>query len=120
MGAILQYDTPDGPIGIEVDDVAPPAPAYTRKGAGGREEPAAAGGVLRAAEGLEAAPSRVKATADAVARVIASIEARPDAAQVEFALKFTAQAGVVVAKTEAEAQVKVSLTWRAPPRAAGA
>jgi hypothetical protein len=110
MSTILTYETPEGSIAIEIDD--PPAgTTYAIRGF----TPATTGPgrhILEATESFESALGRMKAVANAFARTLGAIDLRPDSASVELALKFTGAAGVVFAKAEAEAQMKVSLTWK--------
>lgn len=105
MARIIEYQTPDGVIAIEVEDDTE---------AGGKFVPAARGGevVLQASEGFDAALGRVKAAANAFARTLGEIDLKPDSASVELALKFTGAAGVVFAKAGAEAQIKLTLSWK--------
>jgi hypothetical protein len=109
MATVLRYDTPDGEVLVEVDDApgATAASPYRPKGGGSTDR-----ALVKASEGFEAALGSVKAAANAFARTLAQVEVVPEAASVELSLKFTAEAGVVFAKTEGEAQMKVALTWK--------
>jgi hypothetical protein len=107
MATVLRYETPDGEVLVEVDD-GPGASPYRPKGIGGSADRA----LVKASEGFEAALGSVKAAANAFARTMSQVEVVPESAAVEIALKFTAEAGVVFAKTAGEAQMKVALTWK--------
>ena len=69
--------------------------------------------VLSAAKGKfeEALDSIVTLGKAAKARVD---QVRPDKSELTFGLKFTGQAGALIAKTGAEAQLQVKLTWEKP------
>jgi hypothetical protein len=70
--------------------------------------------VVQAQEGFENALSVIRTTADSVVGQIAGLATRPDEVGVEFGLKLTLKAGAVIASTEGEAHIQVSLTWRNP------
>jgi hypothetical protein len=53
----------------------------------------------------------VRPTAEAVVEQVASLARRPQEVQVEFGLKLTLKAGAVIASTEGEAHIQVSLKW---------
>ena len=105
MARIVEYQTPDGVIAIEIDEDA---------AAGSKFTPASRGGevVLQATEGFDQALGRVKAAANAFARTLGEIDLKPESASVELALKFTGAAGAVFARIGAEAQMKVTLSWK--------
>jgi len=109
MAVVLEYETPDGVVAIEVEESP-----YGRTG--GMFLPAAEDGegrkVLRATEPLDAALGRVKALANSFARTIAGLDTRPDGATVDLALKFSAESGVVVASPGADTHLKLTLSWK--------
>jgi len=94
-GAIVLVEVPDGDaIGIE------------RVGRVGE--------VIRdASETLEQALSRIQPAAAAVLRGMRAMVTPPDKVTVEFGVKLTAEAGVVVAKAASEANFKVIVEWSA-------
>ncbi|GAA4729956.1 CU044_2847 family protein [Phytohabitans rumicis] len=57
--------------------------------------------------------------ADALISKASALSRRPDAIELELAVKFNAQAGVVLAKTAAEGAVKVTFTWDGGHRSPG-
>lgn len=90
------------------------------------------GGVLVEIDDAVAGPVRAAAPGEVAPRVQQAFEAAmaglrpivksifeqighlgPAAATVEFGIKFTAGAGVVLAKTEAEGTLKLTLSWKA-------
>lgn len=53
----------------------------------------------------------IRRAADATLRQFRQMTSRPDQVEVEFGVRLTAAAGAVIARTEAEAQLVVRLTW---------
>lgn len=82
----------------------------------------AAGGIVRAGraaelveslgETFQASLARLRPLADALREQFDALTERPDEVGVEFGLKVTADAGVVIAHTSGEANFKVTLQWR--------
>jgi hypothetical protein len=66
----------------------------------------------RSAEALEGAMGTISAVAEKVQATFADLPGRPDQAEIEFALTFKGEAGALIAKTSAEAGLKVKLTWK--------
>jgi hypothetical protein len=66
----------------------------------------------RSAEALEGAMGTITAVAEKVQATFADLPGRPDQAEIEFALTFKGEAGALIAKTSAEAGLKVKLTWK--------
>jgi hypothetical protein len=74
-----------------------------------------AGTVVReSAETLEQALRRVKPAVAAVLGQVRDLATPPDTVKVEFGVKLTAEAGVVIAKATSEANFKLSLEWTSP------
>lgn len=70
------------------------------------------GKVVRdSAETLEEALRRVKPVAAAVLGQLQDLATPPDTVKLEFGVKLTAEAGVVIAKAATEANFKLSLEW---------
>lgn len=67
--------------------------------------------VEKAQEGFEEALENVRKVANRVADKMQALELKPAKTQVQFGLKFTAEAGAIVAKTAAEAQLQITLVW---------
>jgi len=91
------------------------------------DEPEPEGGVVRVArpgevaeqarETFEAALERLKPASNAIIGKLRSLSDPPDEVVVEFGLKMNAQIGaVVIASAGAEANYKVTLTWKREPR----
>lgn len=86
------------------------------------DEPEPEGGVVRAArpgeiaakagQTFEAALERIKPAAGAIIAKLRSLSDPPDELEIEFGLKMSAEAGAVVAAAGAEANYKVTLTWK--------
>ena len=87
-------------LGIEVDDLLE---------AGNR--PASQGVVDKARQTLEAALSEVTPGVTAIVERLKELSSKPDEVGVEFGIKFTGEAGVLIAKTALEGNIKVSLKW---------
>jgi hypothetical protein len=72
-----------------------------------------------AAETLQEAMTRVRPALDAVAGSVRGMAHAPDTVRVDFGIKLTAEAGVVVATAATEANFAVSVEWqnsaRTPP-----
>ncbi|MBY8874759.1 hypothetical protein K7640_23300 [Micromonospora sp. PLK6-60] len=78
----------------------------------GIERVGRAGDVVRDAnETLQQALARVRPAADAVLDSVRGMAKTPDKVTVEFGIKLTAEAGVVVARTAAEANFAVTVEW---------
>jgi alkanesulfonate monooxygenase SsuD/methylene tetrahydromethanopterin reductase-like flavin-dependent oxidoreductase (luciferase family) len=71
--------------------------------------------VATATESFQAALARFRPMASAVVKQLRELADRPEEISVEFGLKLTADAGMVIAKTGGEANFKVSLVWRSQP-----
>jgi Trypsin-co-occurring domain 1 len=106
---ILKYSTPDGEILIETAEIAI-ASIEGVVGKGG--DPMA--NVLDGGS-FEAAIGRIKVIANAVAKTMHEIATTPETAEVELALKFSGKAGIILAESSAEAQLKVKLVWKPKP-----
>lgn len=70
------------------------------------------GSVVRdSAETLDQALRRVKPVVTTVLNQIRDLATPPDTVKVEFGVKLTAEAGVVIAKAATEANFKLTLEW---------
>ncbi|MEV4799045.1 CU044_2847 family protein [Nonomuraea sp. NPDC049421] len=67
--------------------------------------------VERSAEAIEQAMGTIRGMAERVRETVAGLAVCPDGVQVEFGIKFDAEAGAVIAKAGVEAAVTVTLTW---------
>lgn len=93
-----------GSILIQVEELAEEA-STTRAGR-------ASDAVVQAHQTFEAALERLKPIADAIIARLRGLTDPPDEVQVEFGVTLSAEAGVVVASASAEANYRVTLTWR--------
>ncbi|MFE5853505.1 CU044_2847 family protein [Streptomyces sp. NPDC056500] len=76
-----------------------------------------ASGIVRgSAQTLQEALAHIRPAVEAVADSVRSLASQPDTVSVEFGIKLSAEAGVVVAKAASEANFAVRLEWgaRAP------
>ena len=76
--------------------------------------PAARAGevIAKAGQTLEAALERIKPAASAIIATISSLPEAPDEVAVEFGLKVTGKAEMIVASAGVEANYKITLTWK--------
>ncbi|CAM5619723.1 Trypsin-co-occurring domain-containing protein OS=Streptomyces griseomycini OX=66895 GN=FHS37_000664 PE=4 SV=1 [Streptomyces griseomycini] len=68
-------------------------------------------GPARAARTFEGSLEGVRAAAESALRVFRDGTLRPDAVELEFGVKLTAEAGAVIAKGSAEGHLIVKLSW---------
>ncbi len=68
--------------------------------------------VSKAAQTFESAMDRLKPTAQTIIAKLRDIKDSPDEVGVEFSLKFSATAGLIIAGVGSDATLKVSLTWK--------
>lgn len=54
----------------------------------------------------------IQACADGVIDTIQNLEALPNSASIDFAVKIDAEAGAMIAKSREDAQFRVSLSWK--------
>ncbi|MET9253153.1 CU044_2847 family protein [Streptomyces sp. NPDC003717] len=80
--------------------------------------PRTAEGVDDAADTLRDAIDRVRPAVVDIVDSLRRMPRRPDRITLEFGVKVTAEAGVVVARTAAEAHFAVGVEWEAAPREA--
>ena len=66
----------------------------------------------KAKETFEAALEKIKPAATAMIAKLRNLGESPDEIRLEFGIKLNAEAGAVVASTGAEANFKVTLTWK--------
>ncbi|MEV5096573.1 CU044_2847 family protein [Streptomyces rochei] len=74
-----------------------------------------ADGVSGAADTLRGAVDRVRPAVSDIVDSLRSMPRRPDRITLEFGVKVTAEAGVVVARSTAEAHFTVGVEWEAAP-----
>ncbi len=87
------------------------------------DEPEVEGGLKRAGiqpsevaekakQNFETAISKIRPIAESVIATLNEIPKRPDEIGVEFGLKFSAGAGILIASAGSEANFQVKLTWK--------
>ncbi|MFI5799022.1 CU044_2847 family protein [Streptomyces sp. NPDC051677] len=113
MTTIATIELDDGSL-LRVETGAPTAPRPASDDAYepiGRPRPAEAVG--SAAETLRNAVDRVRPAVQDVVDSLRAMPRRPDRITLEFGVKVTAEAGVVLARTAAEAHFSVGVEWEA-------
>jgi hypothetical protein len=68
--------------------------------------------VATAAQSLDTALQRLKPMAETLVTRLRDVGERPDEIGIEFGLKMSMEAGLVVAHTSGEANFKVTLQWK--------
>jgi Trypsin-co-occurring domain 1 len=63
---------------------------------------------------FEAALDRLRPAAQAIVAKLGSLSERPDEINVEFGIKLSTEAGLVIARASGEATFTVTLQWRRP------
>jgi hypothetical protein len=103
----IETQAKDGtPIRIEVEETQ-----RTGTGFGRQASPADSASGL-AKEAYNQALSTIRACANGVIDTLQNLDAAPNAASINFAIKIDAEAGAMVAKSLNDAQFKVSLSWK--------
>lgn len=105
MRRMLRFPLSDGSeVTVEVDS--------DDDGGVGRAGRAGAA-VERATMSYNEAMAAVRRAAEATVEQFRDLAVRPDTVELEFGVRLTAEAGAVIARTEAEAQLTVRLGWSA-------
>ncbi|OIK26829.1 CU044_2847 family protein [Streptomyces malaysiense] len=112
MEQLVEFRTEDGALVVVEEAGATPRPG-SRLVSRGDE-------AVRAARTFEGALDGVRAAAEAALRVFRDGSLRPDAVEIEFGVKMSAEAGAVIAKGTAEGQLVVKLHWKPTSPAGGA
>jgi hypothetical protein len=94
--------------GSVVVEVADSDPGYDRLARGAGELVADTGRQFRSALDV------IGPIADALIDKMGGLAARPDTVEVQFGVRLNAQVGAVIASTQAEGHLQVSLTWTSP------
>lgn len=108
MKRLIEFELEDGgTILVEVDtpEEAGIVPAARGEGV-----------ASKAQQSFEAALDKVRPAAQAIIRKLRALHDAPDEIEVEFGLKMSAEAGAIVAAAGAEANYKVTLTWKQQPK----
>jgi hypothetical protein len=75
--------------------------------------------VVRARVSLENALDQVRAVANTALARLRDLAEQPQQIQVEFGIRLNAEAGAVIARTQAEGHLQVTLTWTRSESSAG-
>jgi hypothetical protein len=70
---------------------------------------------VKVGQSLEAALQKIKPAASAVVATLRDLADSPDEITVEFGVKLSAKAGAILASADAEANYKVTLSWKSKP-----
>ena len=101
---LVQFTLPDGSsLLVEVDDHEP---GIQRASRGGDL-------IIQAKTSLDGALDHIRAMATLTLTKLQDLPRRPDDLEVEFGVRLNAEAGAVIAKTQAEGHLKVKLAWKA-------
>ncbi|GAA2252682.1 CU044_2847 family protein [Actinomadura luteofluorescens] len=104
MNELVRWQTENGTIVVETDDLDPGFQSVSR-----------AGDLIHDAAGkLEDAFQNVRDAAQAALSSLRGGDLNPDGIELEFGVKLNAAAGAVIAKTTVEAHLKVKMTWGRP------
>lgn len=112
MDGLVQFDTaggPDGPAHIVVavaDDEVRGGSGLATRGDGG---------AVQATRTFESSLESARAAAESALRVFRDGRLKPDAVEIEFGVKLTAEAGAVIAKSAVEGHLVVKLSWAPQP-----
>ncbi|MCB0208570.1 MAG: hypothetical protein KDJ52_04555 [Anaerolineae bacterium] len=95
-------------IRIEVDEAS-------RSGAGfARQSPSSDISSDATKDAYSQVLDTVRGCANGVIDVLQSLEAQPQSASVDFAIKVDAEAGAMIAKSRESGQFRISLSWKQP------
>ncbi len=109
-GSLLRVETSDpAPETAAVPTPAPEDPYEAIR------RPRPADGVSGAADTLRGAVDRMRPAVSDIVDSLRSMPRRPDRITLEFGVKVTAEAGVIVARSTAEAHFTVGVEWEAAP-----
>lgn len=67
---------------------------------------------IKVGQSLESALQKIKPAASAVVAALRGLADSPDEITVEFGVKLSAKAGAILASADAEANYKVTLSWK--------
>ncbi|MGO8959197.1 MAG: CU044_2847 family protein [Streptosporangiaceae bacterium] len=108
MDGLLQWETGDGPVVVEVDSRDP---GFQSVGRTSGDE------LITVNQPFGEALDRVRGAAVTALRTFRDESLAPDEVSLEFGVKFNATAGAVIAKTSAEGHLIVRLAWLSRPQA---
>lgn len=83
------------------------------KGEGGLFAPVASNGriIEKAKDFLDGAFDQIRTFSTSIARSINNLDVAPDEFEVEFAVKFAADAGIIISSVSSEASITIKLKW---------
>ncbi|MCX4761723.1 CU044_2847 family protein [Streptomyces sp. NBC_01275] len=105
----------DGLVEFKTDDGAVVSVEAVTEGRPGSRLVARGDGTVQAARTFEGALEGVRAAAESALRVFRDGSLRPDAVEIEFGVKLSAETGAIIAKGTAEGHLVVKLTWSPSP-----
>ena len=73
---------------------------------------AATDAIATATDTFEGALSKVRYAAEGILHQLRSLAEPPDEVEVEFGVKMSVETGAIIAKSSAEANFKINLTWK--------
>jgi NTP-dependent ternary system trypsin peptidase co-occuring protein len=68
--------------------------------------------VIKGSQSLEAALEGIRSAANVTLAKLRNVAEAPDEVEVQFGVRLNAQAGAVIAKTEAEGHLQVRMAWK--------
>jgi hypothetical protein len=101
MEQLLRFESGGGTVFVEVADDEPGIERATRVD----------DVVIKARESLESALEQVRVVANVTLAKLGNLARQPEQVEVQFGIRLTAEAGAVIARTEAEGHLQVKLTW---------
>ena len=105
MSELIEFPGPGGrPVLVEVE--GPRSGPITRGGGRGSDA------VTKASEGLEQVLSCVGPAVRGIVHQLREAAERPDEVEVEFSVKLSTDANVIIAKTGADANFRIVLKWK--------
>lgn len=117
MNDIITFDSDFGPISFEADTTG------MTTGTGGDRakgvQPMSTGGdeAVKSDTRFDKALDTLRAYAGTIQQVVGNLDVTPREVTVEVGLKLKGEAGFVIAKAGAEAEMKIALKWEPRPRA---
>ncbi len=103
MNKLIEFNVPGGTVLVESQEAVTGSPVRGANGDGIREA---------AGKSLEETLSVIRPVADAALAACRDLVTAAAAVEVEFSLKFTAKAGVVIAQASTEGSLRVKVAWK--------
>ncbi|MFE7271734.1 CU044_2847 family protein [Streptomyces sp. NPDC057623] len=112
MTRLLRFPSQDGEsvLVVEVAEDEPGVVEVSRLG----------DAVADATASFEEGVDRIRNATVSALRRLRDMPQRPDEVSLEFGMRFNAELGAVIAKSQGEAHMKVTMTWRGAPDGDGA